>query len=245
MDGEEALARLRRLGLVEQDARALFAHFADAERRGKPGHGFVRVEWLESVRFDASARARRLASEPGFERWDGQGALGYLVLEEVVHAQLEEPPSRARVVVVERCFPTGVLGYWTRRLAEAGLVSLLTATSPPRLAHPVGGPPLVGTNPLSLGLPNPDGPPVIVDVSMGKVTHGDVLRGVASADELVPFGGEHAHKAFALAVGLQGFVESLAGDDYGAVLVVARPAHDRFVAALRERAGGIRLPGDA
>ena len=61
---------------------------------------------------------------------------------------------------------------------------------------------------------------------MGKVTHGDVLAGSASPEELVPFGGEQAHKAFALAVGLQLLVDALVGDGYGAVLVVARPEAD-------------------
>ena len=78
---------------------------------------------------------------------------------------------------------------------------------------------------------------------MGEVTHGDVLLGRASEDALVPFGGEHAHKAFALAVGLQLLVDALAGDGLGAVLVVARPEADP-VPALRERAAGARLPGD-
>ena len=47
---------------------------------------------------------------------------------------------------------------------------------------------------------------------MGAVTHGEVLAGAAAPDELVPFGGEHAHKAFALAVGLELLVGALAGD---------------------------------
>jgi Malate/L-lactate dehydrogenase len=131
-----------------------------------------------------------------------------------------------------------------RRLAEGGLVAALTATSPPRLAHPDGGPPLAGTNPLALAIPSSGGAPVVVDVSMGAVTHGDVLAGTASVDDLVPFGGEQAHKAFALAVGLQLLVDSLAGDGYGAVLVVARPGSDP-VPGFRERAAGVRLPGDA
>ena len=38
---------------------------------------------------------------------------------------------------------------------------------------------------------------------MGKVTYGAVLAGLADEEDLVPFGGESAHKAFALAVGLQ------------------------------------------
>jgi Malate/L-lactate dehydrogenase len=144
---------------------------------------------------------------------------------------------------VRDCFPTGVLGYWARRLAEGGLVAALTATSPPRLAHPGGGPPLAGTNPLAIAIPSSDGEPVVADVSMGKVTHGDVLAGTASPEELVPFGGEQAHKAFALAVGLQLFVDALAGDGYGAVLLVARPEADP-APSLRERAEGARLPGD-
>jgi LDH2 family malate/lactate/ureidoglycolate dehydrogenase len=144
---------------------------------------------------------------------------------------------------VERCFPTGVLGYWTRRLAENGLVAALTATSPRRLPHPEGGAPLTGTNPLALAIPSSDGRPLVADVSMGAVTYGDVLAGRASADELVPFGGDHAHKAFALAAGLELFVRALAGDEHGAVLVVARPQHDP-VPAFRALADGRRLPGD-
>ena len=79
---------------------------------------------------------------------------------------------------------------------------------------------------------------------MGAVTHGDVLAGRARPEELVPFGGAQAHKSFALAVGLQLFVDALdPGDDYGAVLLVARPEADP-VPAFRELAGGVRLPGD-
>jgi hypothetical protein len=85
---------------------------------------------------------------------------------------------------------------------------------------------------------------MVCDVSMGRVTYGDVIAGRAREADLVPFGGEHAHKAFALALGLQLLVDALAGDGYGAVLVVARPEADP-VPALRARADGVRLPGDA
>jgi (2R)-3-sulfolactate dehydrogenase (NADP+) len=220
----------------------LVAHFGDAERRGKQGHGLSRVEWLETLDLDPTARPVCVLSEPGFERWDGSGALGYLTLDAIVGATLEAPPERARVVVAERCFPTGALGYWVRRLAEGGLVAALTATSPRRLPHPEGGAPLTGTNPLAIGIPSSDGRPVVADVSMGAVTHGDVLEGRARPEELVPFGGEQAHKAFALAVGLELLVGALAGPEPGAVLVVARPDHDP-APALRDLSGERRLPG--
>ena len=103
-------------------------------------------------------------------------------------------------------------------------MALLTATSPRRLAHPDGGPPLTGTNPLAIAIPAGEGDPLVADVSMGAVTHGDVLAGLATPEQLVPFGGSNAHKAFALAVGQSSFsYGALAGEHHGAVLVVARP----------------------
>ncbi|HLF68911.1 MAG TPA: Ldh family oxidoreductase [Gaiellaceae bacterium] len=243
MAQNEARDRLRRLGLPDEAVEVLVAHFEDADRRGKRGHGLERVAWLESQGFDSAARPRRLVAEDGFERWSGNGALGYLVLDELVERTLASPPANARLVVAERCFPTGVLGYWARRLAEGGLVAVLTATSPRRLPHPDGGSPLTGTNPLAIAIPSSDGQPVVVDVSMGAVTHGQVLVGEASPGELVPFGGEQAHKAFALAVGLELLVGALAGPEHGAVLVVARLRHDP-VPELRALAGDRRLPGD-
>jgi LDH2 family malate/lactate/ureidoglycolate dehydrogenase len=243
LQAEDVQPRLRALGFDERKAAVLAAHFLDAERRGKRGHGFSRVEWLATQDVNPDAEPSRVVADEGYERWDGNGAVGYLTLAAICDAQVSAPPERARVVVASHCFPTGMLGHYTRGLAEAGLVAALTATSPARLSHPDGGPPLAGTNPLSIAVPSSDGEPFVADVSMGAVTYGDVIAGLAEPDELVPFGGEHAHKAFALALGLQLLVDALGGDGYGAVLLVAGPEADP-VRELRQRAAGIRLPGD-
>jgi len=236
--------KLRALGFSPEHVRTLADHFRDAEARGKTGHGFSRVAWIETLPdLHPEASPERVVAEEGFERWNGRGALGYLTLAAICDAQLESPPRHARVIAAERCFPTGMLGYWVRRLAEGGLVAALTTTSPPRLAHPEGGPKLAGTNPLAIGIPSSDGKPVVADVSMAAVTHGEVIAGLAKPEDVVPFGGEQAHKAFALAIGLQLLVDSLVGEEHGAVMIVARP-HADPVPGLRERAGDVRLPGD-
>ena len=245
MDADEGLGRLRALGFSEADAQELWAHFDGAERRGKQGHGHARIPWLETLEgYDPSAEPNLLEEGDGFQRWHGGGAIGYLVLGRVVRAQLEHPPAQARLVVCEKAFPTGMLGRHVRRLAEGGLVGVLTATSPRRLGHPSGGPKLTGTNPLAIGIPSSTGGPIVTDVSMGAITWGDVVAGLAQEEDLVPFGGEQAHKAFALALGLQLLVDSLVREEgHGAVLLVARPEADP-VPALRKLAAGVRLPGD-
>ena len=240
----DAYERIRALGFADAEARVLSAHFLDADARGKTGHGVVRIDWLATLPgLDPAARPERVVAEPGYERWEGRGALGYLVLAAICEAQVAAPPERARVVVASECFPTGALGYWVRALADAGLVAVLTATSPPRLSHPDGGPALAGTNPVAIAIPSSDGRPLVADVSMGEVTYGDVLSSRASEADLVPFGGAQKHKAFALALGLQLLVDSLAGDGHGALLLVAQPEFDP-VPQLRRTAGDRRLPGD-
>jgi LDH2 family malate/lactate/ureidoglycolate dehydrogenase len=252
MRPDEARARIAALGFSDADSETLLRHFEDAERRGKRGHGYSRIAWLESLEgLDPSARATREVASDGYEVWDGGGALGYLTLNAICEAQLENAPRTSRLIVARRCFPTGALGHWVRRLAAGGLVALMTATSPRRLAHPDGGAPLAGTNPLAIGIPSSDGAPIVVDVSPARATWGDVIAGHARAEDVVPFGGAQAHKAFALAVGLQLFVDALtpaAGaasgtPSYGAVLLVARAEADP-VPALRALADGVRLPGD-
>ena len=127
---------LRSLGFAEREAGILADHFLDAERRGKQGHGLSRADWLRTLPgLRPEARPELVLSEPGYQRWHGRGALGYLTLAAACHAQLAEPPPHARLVVAEACFPTGMLGYWVRLLAEGGLVAALTATR--RCASPI------------------------------------------------------------------------------------------------------------
>ncbi len=136
-----------------------------------------------------------------------------------------------------------MLGHWTRRLAERGLVAAATATSPRRLGSPAGGPRLAGTNPLSIAIHIIRRPPRCRRRVDGESQFGDVLAGTASEDELVPFGGAHAHKAFALAIGLQLLVDALTPEDgFGALILVAQPQSDP-VPSLRRLAEGA-APGD-
>jgi hypothetical protein len=238
VEADEGLARLRGLGFSEPDARTLWSHFDDAERRGKPSHGHARIDWLETQEFDPRAEPELVEDVGGFQRWHARGAVGYLVLGRVVDSALADPPEHACVVVCERTFPTGMLGHHVRRLADGGLVGVLTATSPARLASPSGGPKLAGTNPLPVRIPSAGG--------------GDGRRRLDGRCHLGRRGDGGAAPVRRRAVrsvragARAAVVDSLAlrGPGHGAVLLVARPESDP-VPALRSAAAGVRLPGDA
>jgi LDH2 family malate/lactate/ureidoglycolate dehydrogenase len=218
---------------------------------------------------DSRARPRHAGRSDGLSRWEGTGVVGYVALAEALDRETDPAPAGARLVVVERCFPTGRLGWFAERVARRGLVCLLTATSTARITHADGGPPILGTNPICLALPGP-GEPTVVDVSMGRITYGAVLHAAATGAALpagaarrpdgtperdpaeiiadragiVPFGAEHAYKGFALAAVVELLCGALAGTGgFAAVALVAQPQAEA-VARLRELVGERRFPGD-
>ena len=260
--------RARGLGFDGPRSTMLADHFLDAEMRGASGHGAERMRWLHGFA-DLRPDARPLLTErrEGLARWDANGALGYPALAEVLAAELTDPPAGARLVVVSGCFPTGRLGYFAEIGAAAGLLTLVTATSTPRIVHPDGGPPLLGTNPLCLAVPGLT--TTVIDVSMAAVTYGGVLKsaatgrslpagaglrrdGTAEADPaevianragIAPFGGAQSHKAFGLALLVEMLCRSLAGvEGHSAVVLLARPVADAME-ALRDGFAGRHVPG--
>ena len=118
MTPDEARASLRSLDLDPASVDVLFAHFADCEARGKLGHGFSRIPWLVEQPFDVRARAAKRSSTDGIDRWDGNGALGYLTLAAVCDDVLADSVAGSRLVIASPCFPTGrsrLLGEASRR----------------------------------------------------------------------------------------------------------------------------------
>lgn len=265
------LSRAGELGLDGGRAALLVDHMLDAELRGLASHGVERVRWVsETARFDPRARPRLVDRSDGQALYDAAGCLGYPALAEVLDRELADPPVGARLVVVSHCFPTGRLGWYGERIARAGFVGLVTATSTPRISHPDGGAPVTGTNPICLALPD-DPEPVVIDVSMGRITYGDVLMAAAGGPPLpqaaairadgtgaehdpgevtagragiAPFGGPQAHKGFALALAVELLCRALAGDDgHSAVVLLAAPQAEP-VAQLRAAVGDRHFPGD-
>jgi LDH2 family malate/lactate/ureidoglycolate dehydrogenase len=128
---------------------------------------------------------------------------------------------------------------------------------------------VLATSPICLAVPGR--PAAVVDVSMGRITFGDVLA-AAAADEplpagagvrpdgspeddpaeiaadragILPFGDDQAHKGFALAVLVELLVAAVSSSaGFAAVALLAAPASDA-AGRIRAAVGDGRFPGDA
>lgn len=63
------------------------------------------------------------------------------------------------------CYTAGELGYYTRRLAAAGLVSLAFTNGPATAGPSTARTPVYGTNPISVAAPTAAGAPLVIDQS--------------------------------------------------------------------------------
>jgi len=157
-------------------AQALVA----AEVDGQAGHGLSRVSsycaQAASGKVDGHAvpMAQRAAS--AFFRVDAAHGFAFpameLAIDEVANAALETGIAAASVTRSHHC---GQAGAHVEKLAERGCVSMLFANTPKAMAPWGGNAPIFGTNPIAFGTPQPDGMPLVIDLSLSKVARGKVM----------------------------------------------------------------------
>ena len=211
--------------LGEEDAHIVTDILLEAELRGRPTHGLVRLPGVAERCASGARRPMLLAKDGGgYALVDGQENLGYLVAHRCARL-LVGKADRAGVGVAGG-FNTGhcgMLGYYASMIADAGLVGLVMCDTGPRIVPWGGTEPVLGTNPIAAGFPAPQGQ-VLVDLSTAAITNGEILMALKEGEKIpegralgpdgrlttdpeaartgavLPFGG---HKGYALAVMVQ------------------------------------------
>lgn len=239
-----AVGILRDAGVPRNAAEIQAEVLVEAELRGHPSHGLLRLprlaERIANGVADPTARGDHHWTGEAFLVVDGQNGLGPVV----ALAALEAISQRARrtgiaCAAIAANNHLGMLAWYVERVAAHGQVAIGLTTSE-ALVHPWGGrAALVGTNPIAVGVPaQPE--PLVLDMatsmaSAGKI-HDRAIRGVplepgwaldaagkpttdptaALAGSLAPFGGAKGH---ALGVTLEVLVASLTQSAMGADVV--------------------------
>lgn len=242
------------LGLHPDDAAISVEHWLRSEQAGKPCHGLIRAHDLlcsgRFARHDGRAAPAPTRLAPGRLHVDGVGSLGYPIVHRLIDHGCREARAHGHCLATGAgVYPSGALGDWARLACAQGCGLILLGGSPPRVAAPAGVTPLLGTNPICVGLPTE--PPFICDSSTSAITHGDLLLAQASdaplpADAAVDDAGActriaaevaalrsigGSHKSFALAMAVEllcclggGVPGSPRHDEHGVFALVLGPA---------------------
>ena len=231
---------LERAGVPPEHAVQQREPLMEAELRGVPSHGLLRLERI--VRriangvIDPRARGRHDWRGSAFLAVDGQMGLGPVIANaalDVVTERAEE--TGIAIAAIGNSNHIGMLGWYAERVAAKGFTIIALSTSE-ALVHPWGARrAMIGTNPIAIGMPT-GGEPFMMDtatsvVSMGEI-HDHANRKVplpagwaldaegnpttdaeaAKHGAIAPFG---QTKGYALGLALELLVSSLAGAAIG------------------------------
>ncbi|KKB09282.1 Ldh family oxidoreductase [Devosia chinhatensis] len=181
---------LVRAGVPAENARLQVDLWLDADLRGVPSHGLLRLDRL----------AERLAAgliDPkatGTQEWrgssyllvDGENGLGPVV----ANAALDAVTARARetgiaLAAIRNSQHLGMLAWYTERIARDGQAAIVLSTSE-ALVHPWGGRhAMLGTNPISIAVPTGEADPFVMDTATSRVSMGEI-HDYANRGEAIP-----------------------------------------------------------
>jgi (2R)-3-sulfolactate dehydrogenase (NADP+) len=182
----------RAAGASEDVARSLALATVSAEALGKSGIGFAHlVDYLAAFRegrIDGRADPVVTSAAPAAIHCDARGGIAQLGFDRVFDDLCRRAETFGLALFAQSAsYTTGELGYYPRRLAEAGLAAF-AATSGPALITVAGAKtPVYCTNPLAFAAALDDGPPLLIDQASSATAFVE-LRRYADRGEALPPG---------------------------------------------------------
>ena len=173
-----ALLALVHAGVPEEHANTQVRLWIEAERRGHPSHGLLRlpriVERIANGVADPASQGNHQWKGDAFLSVDGRNGLGPVVAQRA----LELISARAKttgvaMAAISNSNHLGMLAIYAEDIARKGQV-LIGLTTSEALVHPWGGrQAMVGTNPVTIGVPA-DPHPFVLDMATGLISMGKV-----------------------------------------------------------------------
>lgn len=179
-------------GAGEATARVLASATVAAELHGRPSVGFAHLPdylgGLEAGRIAGRAEPGIDFPTPAAIRVDAKGGIAQFGFDRAFDALLERTGLYGMAVFMQHnSYTAGELGYYTRRLAEAGLVALAVSNGPALLTAGAGPKPVYGTNPMAFAAPVAKAQPLVIDQASSVTAFVNVRR-AAEVGETIPAG---------------------------------------------------------
>lgn len=180
-------------GFPHDDASFVAEALVRTEMRGVSTHGlWFLPHYVGAARrrvVNVSAKPRVVAETLATAVIDADAALGHIAMRyacDVVAAKARDAGTAN--VLVRNSNHFGAAGYFALQLAEQGLIGVIASNGPPIMSAPNGGGRLICNQPISYGVPDPDGRGAIVcDIALSTVAGAKVAQ-FAARGEAVPAG---------------------------------------------------------
>jgi LDH2 family malate/lactate/ureidoglycolate dehydrogenase len=183
---------LQKTGVPRHIAHVESEIMTESDLLGVPSHGVhmlpALVQGIRDGKAVANPNIRIVKEHQATCVIDGDNGPGRFVSLHGMNIAIEH----AKEFGIGACLATNVTHWgrafaYTFRAAQAGTIGICTTNAIPNTLSWNSTKPLLGNNPLSIGVPRPGRDPIVLDISMSKAAHGKIATYAREGKE-VPLG---------------------------------------------------------
>ncbi|OGS25316.1 MAG: lactate dehydrogenase [Elusimicrobia bacterium RIFOXYB2_FULL_50_12] len=168
------------VGVPEEDARVCADVLITADKRGIDSHGTGRLKtiYYDRIRQGIQQPVTRfeiVREGPTTAVIDGHDGMGMVIAKRAMQMAIDKAKKYGLgMTAVRNSTHYGIAGYYAMMAAEAGMIGITGTNARPSVAPTFGVENMLGTNPLTLGLPTDEEFPFVLDCATSLSQRGKI-----------------------------------------------------------------------
>ncbi len=167
-------------GVPEADAETIGEVLIESDRRGIDSHGIGRLKPIYIDRIDAGildpvTRIEVLKEEKACVTLDGHNGMGHVVAKKAMEMAIAKAKEYGLgMAAVRNSTHYGIAGYYVTMATKEGMIGVTGTNARPSIAPTHGVENMLGTNPLTFGLPTDEDFPFVIDCATSVTQRGKI-----------------------------------------------------------------------
>ncbi|MBN2048900.1 MAG: Ldh family oxidoreductase [Spirochaetales bacterium] len=183
---------LKGAGVPEDDARIVAEVLIESDKRGIDSHGIGRlkpiyIDRLEAGIMNPATTIDILKDEKAVAVLDGNNGLGHVVSKKAMAMAIEKAGEYGiGMTAVRNSTHYGIAGYYALMAIKAGMIGMTGTNARPSIAPTFGVENMLGTNPLTIGVPTDEEFSFVIDCATSVTQRGKIEAYNRAGKELPP-----------------------------------------------------------
>ena len=169
-----------RVGVSHEDAVICAEVLMESDRRGIESHGCNRFKpiYIDRIRdgiINPVTRLQVIRETPTTAVIDGNNGMGMVIAHKSMAMAIEKAKKNGMgMVAVRNSTHYGIAGYYATMATKEGLIGITGTNARPSIAPTFGVENMLGTNPLTFGLPSDEDFPFVLDCATSITQRGKI-----------------------------------------------------------------------
>lgn len=183
---------LKASGVPEADAKVIGDVLIESDKRGIDSHGIGRLKpiYIDRIAIgimNPVTETEVLADDMATAVLDGHNGMGHVVGRKAMEMAIEKARAYGiGMVAVRNSNHYGIAGYYATMAVDAGMIGITGTNARPSIAPTFGVENMMGTNPLTFGIPTDEEFPFVLDCATSVTQRGKIEVYGRAGKELPP-----------------------------------------------------------